>query len=166
MKLFGEDGHLTDEGLRALIAGELDEMGRLETAEHLDFCDQCVERYSELLTEEVELTPPEEAAPSVMERIRKRGRLIFVNRFVRVSVVAALTLILWGGFERIGLFVPTDQHAENMSEATRYVSGKFSGWNNALDELLSGFNVFLNTPRSERTDANKNETAGAPAGER
>ena len=53
-----------------------------------------------------------------------------------------------------------------MSEATRYVSGKFSGWNNALDKLLSGFNVFLNTPRSERTDANKNETAGAPAGER
>ena len=51
MKLFREDGHLTDEGLRALIAGELDEMGRLETAEHLDFCDQCVERYSELLTE-------------------------------------------------------------------------------------------------------------------
>ena len=63
MKLFREDGHLTDEGLRALIAGELDEMGRLETAEHLDFCDQCVERYSELLTEEVELTPPEEADP-------------------------------------------------------------------------------------------------------
>ena len=35
MEWFRDDGCLTDEGLHALTAGQLDELGRLETAEHL-----------------------------------------------------------------------------------------------------------------------------------
>ena len=35
MELFDKNGCLTDEGLQALQAGGLDELGRLETAEHL-----------------------------------------------------------------------------------------------------------------------------------
>ena len=35
MELFREDGCLTDEGLLAVTKGGLDELGRLETAEHL-----------------------------------------------------------------------------------------------------------------------------------
>ena len=33
--LFDAEGHLTDEGLHALQEGRLDELGSLETAEHL-----------------------------------------------------------------------------------------------------------------------------------
>lgn len=40
MELFREDGCLSDEGLHALTAGQLDELGRLEAAEHLAYCDQ------------------------------------------------------------------------------------------------------------------------------
>ena len=39
MELFDKNGCLTDEGLQALQAGGLDELGRLETAEHLSYCD-------------------------------------------------------------------------------------------------------------------------------
>ena len=40
MELFNKEGHLTDEGLRAVVDGTLDEMGRLEASEHLSFCDR------------------------------------------------------------------------------------------------------------------------------
>ena len=37
LELFREDGCLTDEGLQALRDGQLDELGRLEAAEHLSY---------------------------------------------------------------------------------------------------------------------------------
>ena len=46
MELFDKNGCLTDEGLQALQAGGLDELGRLETAEHLSYCDKCMDRYT------------------------------------------------------------------------------------------------------------------------
>lgn len=49
MELFREDGCLTDEGLLAVTKGGLDELGRLETAEHLSYCDRCMDRYTALL---------------------------------------------------------------------------------------------------------------------
>lgn len=53
MELFDKNGCLTDEGLQALQAGGLDELGRLETAEHLSYCDKCMDRYTALLTADV-----------------------------------------------------------------------------------------------------------------
>ena len=52
MELFNKEGHLTDEGLRAVVDGTLDEMGRLEASEHLSFCDSCLVRYTELLADD------------------------------------------------------------------------------------------------------------------
>ena len=40
-KLFDAEGHLTDEGLYAIKDGTLDDLGALEAAEHLSFCDYC-----------------------------------------------------------------------------------------------------------------------------
>lgn len=54
MELFDKNGCLTDEGLQALQAGGLDELGRLETAEHLSYCDKCMDRYTALLTADAE----------------------------------------------------------------------------------------------------------------
>ncbi len=33
-----------------MMDGQLDELGRLEAAEHLSYCDQCMDRYTALLT--------------------------------------------------------------------------------------------------------------------
>ena len=46
MELFREDGCMTDAGFRAMMDGRLDELGRLEAAEHLSYCDQCMDRYT------------------------------------------------------------------------------------------------------------------------
>ena len=58
MELFNKEGHLTDEGLRAVVDGTLDEMGRLEASEHLSFCDSCLVRYTELLADDTLLVQP------------------------------------------------------------------------------------------------------------
>lgn len=58
MESFRKDGCLSDEGLHALIAGQLDELGRLEAAEHLAYCDKCTDRYTALLTADALSDPP------------------------------------------------------------------------------------------------------------
>lgn len=51
MELFDAKGCLSEEGLQALVGGQLDETQRLEAAEHLAYCDRCMDRYTALLTE-------------------------------------------------------------------------------------------------------------------
>ena len=69
MELFDKNGCLTDEGLQALKAGGLDELGRLETAEHLSYCDKCMDRYTALLTADALEMPPHSAHKAVMAAI-------------------------------------------------------------------------------------------------
>ena len=62
MEIFDRHGHLTDQALEALTGGApLDELHRLEIAEHLAFCDRCLQRYTERLTDETLLAPPRPA---------------------------------------------------------------------------------------------------------
>ena len=50
MNAFDKHGHLTEEALRVLTdGGPLTELERLELAEHLSYCDGCLERYAALL---------------------------------------------------------------------------------------------------------------------
>ena len=65
MELFREDGCLSDEGLHALTAGQLDELGRLEAAEHLAYCDKCTDRYTALLTADALADPPRDGRAAV-----------------------------------------------------------------------------------------------------
>ena len=44
--LFDTAGCLTKSGLEALRDDRLDDLGRLEAAEHLTFCDRCLARYT------------------------------------------------------------------------------------------------------------------------
>ena len=69
MELLDKNGCLTDEGLQALQAGGLDELGRLETAEHLSYCDKCMDRYTALLTADALEMPPHSAHKAVMAAI-------------------------------------------------------------------------------------------------
>ena len=96
MELFNKEGHLTDEGLRAVVDGTLDEMGRLEASEHLSFCDSCLVRYTELLADDTLLVPEMPLTPTVLARVRRRAVRVFFNRYTRVAAVAAFAVVLWG----------------------------------------------------------------------
>ena len=72
MELFREDGCMTDAGFRAMMDGQLDELGRLEAAEHLSYCDQCMDRYTALLTADALEKPPRSMQGAVMGTIWAR----------------------------------------------------------------------------------------------
>lgn len=95
MELFREDGHLTDAGLRAVVDGTLDEMSRLEAAEHLGFCDECLVRYTALLTDEVLIAPETPVKEGVSARIRKRSRRILWSKYGTVAAALALAVVMF-----------------------------------------------------------------------
>ena len=103
MEWFRDDGCLTDEGLRALMAGQLDELGRLETAEHLSYCDACMDRYTALLTADALETPPRSMRGTVMSTIWVRLMQSTYGRAAVAGVAAVLALTMWraGTLEQI-----------------------------------------------------------------
>lgn len=94
-ELFRPDGHLTDEGLRALIGGELDELGRLEAAEHLSFCDACLLRYTALLEGDALLEPPADQTLPVLRRLRRRAAQALMSRYTAAAAAVLITGTLW-----------------------------------------------------------------------
>ena len=91
MTCFRPDGHLTDAALTALVRGDcLEELDRLELAEHLAYCDQCLQRYAELLSEGPMLPPARSCRESLRRRIRQRAVQLGVSRYA--TAAAAVTL--------------------------------------------------------------------------
>ena len=103
MELFDQNGCLTEEGLHAVIGGQLDELGRLEAAEHLSYCDKCMDRYTALLTADVLEEPPRSARGAVMGTIWVRLMQNTWGRAAVAAVAAVLALTMWrsGTLEQI-----------------------------------------------------------------
>ena len=103
MELFDQNGCLTEEGLHAVIGGQLDELGRLEAAEHLSYCDKCMDRYTALLTADVLEEPPRSARGAVMSTIWVRLMQNTWGRAAVAAVAAVLALTMWrtGTLEQI-----------------------------------------------------------------
>ena len=95
MELFDEKGCLTDEGLQAVIDGQLDELSRLEAAEHLAYCDACMDCYTALLTADVLQDPPHPAHKAVMATIWVRLMQNTWGRAAVAGVAAVLALTMW-----------------------------------------------------------------------
>lgn len=94
-ELFLQTGHLSDEGLQALIDETLDEMQRLEAAEHLSFCDECLTRYTALLTGDVLEEPEQDVTLPVMRRLRRRAVKNVWNRYAAAAAAVVITAGLW-----------------------------------------------------------------------
>ena len=103
MELFDQNGCVTVVGLHAVIGGQLDELGRLEAAEHLSYCDKCMDRYTALLTADVLEEPPRSARGAVMGTIWVRLMQNTWGRAAVAAVAAVLALTMWrtGTLEQI-----------------------------------------------------------------
>ena len=110
MELFREDGCLSDEGLRALTAGQLDELGRLEAAEHLAYCDKCTDRYTALLTGDALADPPRNVRRTVMSTIWVRLMQSTFGRAAVAGVAAVLALTMW----RTGALTFVTDHSSDL----------------------------------------------------
>ena len=115
MELFDKNGCLTDEGLQALQAGGLDELGRLETAEHLSYCDKCMDRYTALLTADALETPPHSAHKAVMAAVWVRLMQSTCGRAAVAGVAAVVLLFVGEPFSQKDL---DEQAAEQTKQTT------------------------------------------------
>ena len=146
MTCFRPDGHLTDAALTALVRGDcLEELDRLELAEHLAYCDQCLQRYTELLSEGPMLTPARSCRESLRRRIRQRA-----------AVTLALTL-LWGSGNLSGRVHSTAPSL--LERAGTALTEWTDAWPQAWEEALSGFSgLFDNFGVSPRNDLTQGGT--------
>ena len=97
-KLFDADGHLTDEGLYAIKDGTLDDLGALEAAEHLSFCDYCLLRYTAMIDAAPDCMkqPMRDLIPQVQSLMRLRSFRIMTNRYVSAAAAVVLGFVMWG----------------------------------------------------------------------
>ena len=138
MEIFRHDGHLTDGALAALAAGEpLAEPARLEMAEHLAFCDLCLQRYTDALAGAPLLTPAHSCQESLWRRARARAVRIFTSRYAAAAagVALALTLVWGSGYGSFRL--------PDLPEDRPKVSDGLRKWNESLDSAMSGLNDFF-----------------------
>ena len=136
MEYFRPDGHLTDEALAALVRSEpLDELVRLELAEHLAYCDDCLQRYTDLLAEDALLSPVRSCRESLWVRLRMRTLRLVTSRYATAAAAVALALtVLWGS---AGAKFPA---APPLPEVSQRFQSWPERWNDSLRGALSQFN--------------------------
>ena len=132
-KLFDQKGHLTDDGLYALKDGTLDDLGALEAAEHLSFCDYCLLRYTQLIDAAPACLqePMRDLIPQVQNLMRLRRFRIMTNRYVSAAAAVVLAFMLWG-FASLG----SNQQMAARSVQPREPRMSFGQW---LDTTVTGF---------------------------
>ena len=136
MERFRTDGHLTNEALAALVRDDsLDELGRLEIAEHLSFCDLCLQRYTDLLCGAELLAPERSCQKALWARVRTRTLRLVTSRYATAAAAVALALtMLWGGRE----IQFTHPALPELRPAAAELRAWPERWNDALSETLSG----------------------------
>ena len=147
--LFDAEGHLTDDGLHALQEGRLDELGSLETAEHLTFCDYCLARYTALIESAPEKLkqPMRDLIPQVQALMRLRSFRIMTNRYVSTAAAVMLAFALW----RFGFF-----------------GGMFDSMSSGLSNMFDGMQLTINSGLAQLADpvvphSNPTNNGGSPA---
>lgn len=100
--LFNEEGHLTDQTMLAFIyaddgenAIEFSELQRLEIAEHLSFCDACILRYTELMSDACLLPSSELTAAAVLRDLEKEARQSYLNKWMSMVMAAGFAIFFW-----------------------------------------------------------------------
>ena len=149
-KLFDAQGHLTDDGLYALKDGTLDDLGALEAAEHLSFCDLCLLRYTDLIESAPACLqqPMRDLIPQVQNLMRLRRFRIMTNRYVSAAAAVVLAFVLWG-FISVG----ASQQMTDRTVQPQQPRMSFGQW---LDTPVTGFYDSLNDTFNSFTLAAEN----------
>lgn len=142
--VFRDDGHLSGGALADLARNRdvFDEMERLEIAEHLAFCDFCLQRYTELLENGGELLVPERSCQkSVWGRVWIRAVRLTVSRCATAAAAVTLALtVLWGG---AGAEAVRRDPPEDRTSISRQLDGLTGEISDSLRETVSGLSDFL-----------------------
>nr|WP_326166423.1 hypothetical protein [uncultured Oscillibacter sp.] len=141
--IFREDGHLSDGALTALARNEdrFDELERLEIAEHLAFCDHCLQRYDLALEDGALLVPEQSCQRALWARIRSRALRMVTSRYATAAAAVALALtVLWGG-ERVEPIRPA--LPEDRPSISRQLTGLTGDIGDSLRGTMGGLSDFF-----------------------
>ena len=139
MKIFRSDGHLRQEALYALVQNQpLEELERLEIAEHLAFCDLCLQRYTDALTKEPLLLPQRSCRDTIWRRIRSRTMRLLTSRYATAAAAVALALTLLWSDHPVPKFITAErpmleERIDNWAER----------WSNSIGGIMEHFNHFF-----------------------
>lgn len=145
MDVFRADGHLTDEALALLVQdGDMDELARLEAAEHLSFCDWCLQRYTDALAGTELLIPEHSCQKTIWTRIRNRAFRMITSRYATAIAAVALALtLIWGG-DPAAFSERLAEHAKPRDyRAAELFDGWTAQWNDTLSQTMAGVSDFL-----------------------
>ena len=137
-KLFDAEGHLTDEGLYAIKDGTLDDLGALEAAEHLSFCDYCLLRYTAMIDAAPDCMkqPMRDLIPQVQSLMRLRSFRIMTNRYVS----AAAAVVLGFGVPNAAALLPQQPAARQERFGTKFNTA-VNGFYKSLDDTFKSFTL-------------------------
>nr|WP_325211362.1 hypothetical protein [uncultured Oscillibacter sp.] len=146
--VFREDGHLTQEALEALAKNEdrFGELERLEIAEHLAFCDYCLQRYTLALEDGALLVPERSCQKALWARIRSRALRLVTSRYATAAAAVALALtVLWGGerveFTRPALPEDRPSVSQQLTGLTEDVGDSLRGAVGGLSDFFDGLSA-------------------------
>ena len=132
--LFDDRGHLTGAGLNAMENGSLDELGSLEAAEHLSFCDACLNRYTNWL----------EAMPQALLSPAR----VFTNKYVSIAAAVILAFVLWN-FGAFNISTGAAQRGvDRLAEGPRFsisqsIQQFIGGIGKGIDDVLSEMQAYV-----------------------
>ena len=160
MERFRADGHLTDEALLALIRQEdQSELERLEIAEHLAFCDACLQRYTDLLAEDALLIPSRSCQQTLWQRLRVRAVRLLVSRYATAAAAVALAqTVLWGSAGIFPQAAADPLPPSPDSTVTQRLWDWPERWNQSMDSMFSQISDFLDHFSGDRPQTNEGGT--------
>lgn len=155
MERFRPDGHLTDAALLELSQNQdPGQLGRLEIAEHLAYCDLCLQRYTDALACVPLLTPEKSCQKSIWRRIHRRTIRLLTSRYATAAAAVGLALtLLWSD---IGTGFTGQLRAcwdrKNASPETRWSLQILPDFSENLDQsiqqLVTGFHGLFDSVQS------------------
>ena len=146
MKKLDNNGHLSGVTLRRLASGEaLSEQERLAASQHLCSCDQCLLRYTELLTEETMPPLPERKKETWLWRVRVRIVQLMTSRYATAAAAMAIAVTLWAGgcFHDVVSVTREVSQAQTPAAVTEFLHG----WSEKVDQFCK--DIWNTVPRQQ-----------------
>ena len=163
--LFDKAGHLTGAGLDAMQDGRLDELGSLEAAEHISFCNVCLNRYTNWLetVPQALLTPAHDLTPQVQNLLKMRSIRVLTNRYVSVAAAIILAFALWnfGAFNIAGGIA--QQQADRLAQGPRFsisqsIQQFLGGIGKTVDDVLADLQACVQSGLAQLGQAGPTES--------
>lgn len=151
---FKLDGHIAEEGFQRMLKNQCTTLERLELAEHISFCNPCLERYLSLVEQGKLLIPKEGMKEDVLQKAQKDWFGDFRKRLAQATVAASIFLMCWsvgGAVTRVDhsflwLTGRVEQTRESITEK----------WNGFTEKAFGGYWDLLDgTMKEEFKDGKK-----------